>query len=70
MINKFKTETKELKMSNEFKKKIEMNCKLKYYDTMFDFNIMDVTYPATNNEAVIRVILIEDKKLKRENKFG
>ena len=30
---------------------------------------MDGTYPATNNEAVIRAILIEDKKLKRENKL-
>ena len=47
----------------------KISCKLNYYDAIFDFNIMDGTYPATNNEAVIRAILIEDKKLKRENKL-
>ena len=47
----------------------KISCKLNYYDTVFDCNIMDGTYPATNNEAVIRAILIEDKKLKRDNKL-
>ena len=47
----------------------KISCKLNYYDTIFDCNIMDGTYPATNNEAVIRAILIEDKKLIRENKL-
>ena len=47
----------------------KMNCKLNYYDVIFDCDIMDGTYPATNNEAVIRAILIEDKKLIRENKL-
>ena len=30
---------------------------------------MDGTYPATDNEAVIRAILIEDKKLQLDNKL-
>ena len=47
----------------------KMNCKLNYYDTIFDCNIMGGTYPATNNEAVIRALLIEDKKLKIDNKL-
>ena len=42
---------------------IKVNCKLKYYE------IMNGIYPSTNNEAVIRAILIEDKKLIRENKL-
>ena len=47
----------------------KMNCKLNYYDVIFDSDIMDGTYPATNNEAVIRAILIEDKKLRMNNKL-
>ena len=47
----------------------KMNCKLNYYDVIFDCDIMGGTYPATNNEAVIRAILIENKKLIRENKL-
>ena len=47
----------------------KMNCKLNYYNVIFDCDIMDGTYPATDNEAVIRAILIEDKKLKIDNKL-
>ena len=47
----------------------KINCKLNYYDVIFDCNIMDGTYPATDNESVIRAILIEDKKLKLDNKL-
>ena len=43
--------------------KIKVNCKLKYYD------IMNGIYSSTNNKTVIRAILIEDKKLIRENKL-
>lgn len=40
---------------------IKVNCKLKYYDIMYEI------YPSTNNEAVIKAIFIEDKILIRAN---
>ena len=43
--------------------KIKVNCKLKYYDMIFDCDIMDGIYSSTNNKTVIRAIFIEDKIL-------
>ena len=47
--------------------KIKVNCKLKYYDMIFDCDIMDGIYSSTNNKTVIRTIFIEDKILIRAN---
>ena len=43
--------------------KNKVNFNLKYYDMIFDCDIMDGIYSSTNNKTVIRAIFIEDKIL-------
>lgn len=43
--------------------KNKVNFNLKYYDMIFDCDIMDEIYSSTNNKTVISTIFIEDKIL-------